>query len=135
MFVHISRRKKKCAHLEKYLCRFGNRFVHIWKKICWGFCNLHLCRHGRIMMLVAGYLEVISGCKAAIQDYSSYSRVRTKYIVSKCISKYIVSKCISTTTTTRLDAQYVRLNLPRWDRALSKISAQEMNDVCYCASL
>lgn len=124
--AHLEKERKICAHLEKYLCTFGNRFVHIWKKICWGFCNLHLCRHGRIMMLVAGYLEVISGCKAAIQDYSSYSRVRTKYIVSKCIS---------TTTTTRLDAQYVRLNLPRWDRTLSKISAQEMNDVCYCASL
>ena len=63
--VHIC--KNICAHLEKDLCTFGKRFVNIWikmryiwknicvhleKKICWGFCNLHLCRHGRIMMLV-----------------------------------------------------------------------------------
>ena len=129
---------KRFVHIWKHICaHFGNRFVHIWKKICWGFCNLHLCRDGRIMMLVGGYLEVISGCKAAIRDYSSSSsRVRSKYIVSKCICSSRPTKVYlyPARPTTRLTAQYVGLNLLRWDRVLSKISVDEMIHVCYCTS-
>ena len=30
--AHLEKERKICAHLEKYLCTFGNRFVHILKR-------------------------------------------------------------------------------------------------------
>ena len=105
-----------CAHLVKDLRIFGKRFVHIWKKICWGFCNLHLCRHGRIMMLV----RVFGGNLWLQGRNTGLQQILQSQKQIYCFQVYFYPQ----------DWQHNMWGLiSRWRRALSTISVEEQRCV------
>ena len=131
--------KKICAHLKEYLCTFGKRFVHIWKQIC---AHLEKDLLGILQFAFmpgradndAGGGRVFGGNLWMQGRNTGLQRLLQSQKQIYCFQVYLYFQVYldPARPTTRLTAQYVRLNLPRWGRALSKISVDEMIHIYTC---